>query len=61
MKDREKILEITADANTELARATEYAATVNNKGRCGEELMLRDHLLTARQRIDHALEELADE
>lgn len=58
MKDRQKILEITADANKELARATEYAVTVNEKGLCGEEAMLEDHLLGARQRIDQALGEL---
>ena len=58
MKDRQKILEITSDANKELARATEYAVTVNKKGLCGEEQMLADHLVTARKRIDQALDEL---
>lgn len=61
MKDREKILEITADANKELARATEYAVTVNKKGLCGEEAFLEDHLVTARNRIDQALEELQEQ
>jgi len=60
MKDREKILEITADASTELSEATEYAVTINKKGNCGEEHLLADHLITARKRIDTALEELSD-
>lgn len=58
MKDRQKILEITADANKELARATKYAVTVNQKGLCAEESFLQDQLITARSRIDQALEEL---
>lgn len=57
-KDRQKILEITADANKEVSRATEYAVIVNKKGVCGEESFLADHLETARSRIDDALEEL---
>jgi hypothetical protein len=58
LTDREKILQKITDANTELARATEYAVIVEKKGTCGEEGMLEDRLLETREGINQALNEL---
>lgn len=58
MVKRDNLLILTAEANKELAKATEYAVTVGKKGLSGEEDLLEDHLVTAQEQIDQALEEI---